>query len=176
MAASETTCEQTGILYREHHGWLHRLLQRRLGCAETAADLAHDAFLRLLLRPRRFASRGEARAYLGRMAKGLCVDHWRRLEVERAWLEALAARGEAVAPSPEHQSIIVETLFELDRMLRDLPEKVACAFVLAQLHELNYRTIAERLGVSERMVKKYMARAMAHCALIQAELDTARVP
>lgn len=66
MAASESTCEQTGILYREHHGWLHRLLQHRLGCAETAADLAHDAFLRLLLRPRRFASSGEARAYLNR--------------------------------------------------------------------------------------------------------------
>ncbi|MDZ7753581.1 MAG: sigma-70 family RNA polymerase sigma factor [Gammaproteobacteria bacterium] len=163
-------------LYRDHHGWLRSLLRRRLGCTETAADLAHDAFLRLLVRPRRFASHGEARAYLGRMAQGLCVDYWRRREVERAWQETLASRGDMVAPSEEHQAIILETLVELDAMLRDLPDNVARAFVMAQLHGLPYRTIAERLGVSERMVKKYIARAMAHCALIQAELELSRLP
>lgn len=31
-----------------------------------------------------------------------------------------------------------------------------------------YADIAVELGVSERMVKKYMARAMLHCVLLEA--------
>ena len=72
-------------------------------------------------------------------------------------------RPEAVQPSAEHQAIIVETLMEVDRILASLAEKPRAAFLLAQLHDLTYAEIGERLGVSERMVKKYMAQAMLHC-------------
>jgi len=36
---------------------------------------------------------------------------------------------------------------------------------MAQLDGLTYGAIAEHIGVSERMVKKYMAQAMLHCLL-----------
>lgn len=157
-------------LYRDHHDWLHGLLRRRLGCSETAADLAHDAFVRLLVRPPSLAGYRAARAYLGSVARGLCVDLWRRREVERAYLEALAARPEPVYPSAEQRALVIEILCEVDAMLRRLPPRVAEAFVLAQIHGLTYRRVAERLAVSERMVKKYMAQAMLQCALIEAGL------
>ncbi|QBR42214.1 hypothetical protein EHF36_01560 [Kerstersia gyiorum] len=35
-------------MYQSHHGWLRTWLQRRLGNTADAADLAQDAFLRLL--------------------------------------------------------------------------------------------------------------------------------
>ena len=66
-------------------------------------------------------------------------------------------------PSPEAQALILETLTELDALLDRLPARVRQAFLLAQLEGLTYAVIAERLGVSERMVKKYMAQAMLHC-------------
>ncbi len=44
-------------------------------------------------------------------------------------------------------------------MLRALPEKVRAAFVMSQIRRLE---IVTELAVSERMVKKYMARAMPH--------------
>lgn len=160
-----------GRLYRCHQPWLWRLLQGRLGCNETAADLAQDAFLRLLKTPRRFDGDEGARAYLSRMAKGLCVDHWRRLDIERAWRETLAHLPEPSLPSAEHQQIVIETLCEIDRMLERLPEKVATAFLASQLQGKPYRQIAEELGVSERMVKKYMAQAMLQCALIEAGFE-----
>ena len=83
--------------------------------------------------------------------------------MERAYLDALAARPQAVQPSPEAQALILETLTELDALLDRLPSRVRQAFLLAQLEGLTYAVIAERLGVSERMVKKYMAQAMLHC-------------
>lgn len=158
-----------GHLYADHHAWLRSWIQRRLGNTADAADLAHDAFLRLLVKPKVFGSAPEARVYLRSMANGLCIDLWRHREVEQAWLDALAARPEALEPSPEHRAIVIETLCEIGAMLAKLPEKTATAFMLAQVHGMTYKEIGIELRVSERMVKKYMAQAMLHCALIEAK-------
>jgi RNA polymerase sigma-70 factor (ECF subfamily) len=155
-------------LYSDHHGWLYRLLQRRLGNACDAADLAHDAFLRLLSRPCEFDSSEGARAYLSTIARGLCVDLWRRRAIERAYLEALAGHEVAAHPSAEHRAIVLETLFQIDAMVRRLPEKVREAFLMYKLHGMAYKEIAGELKVSTRMVKRYMAQAMLHCLLLQA--------
>ena len=159
-------------LYCDHHGWLQGWLQRRLGNAADAADLAQDAFVRLLGRSAfpRFDSVAEARGYLRSIGKGLCIDLWRHREVEKAWLEALAAQPQAFVPSLEHQAIVIESLLEVGRMLGRLPYKAATAFVMAQVEGLPYREIAVHLNVSERMVKKYIAQAMLQCALIDAGL------
>ncbi len=159
-------------LYCDHHGWLQRWLHRRLGNASDAADLTHDTFVRLLARPatRGFDTFGEARAYLRTAANGLCVDLWRRREIEQAWLQTLAALPEALTPSPEHQAIVIETLLEISTMLSRLPEKVAKAFILAQVDGARYREIAAELAVSERTVKKYIAQGMFQCTLIDAGL------
>ena len=47
--------------------------------------------------------------------------------------------------------------------LASLPAKVREALLLNRLDGLTYAQIAVKLGVSERMVKKYMAQAMLHC-------------
>lgn len=158
------------VLYLDHHHWLQGWLRRRLGNASDAADLAHDAFLRLLSAPKCFDSLPEARGYLRTMANGLCIDLWRRREVEQAWLETLACRPEAVEPSTEHRAIVVETLIEIGTMLDRLSLKAASAFIMAQVDGMPYRDIAAQLGVSERMIKKYIAQAMLQCALIEAGL------
>lgn len=47
--------------------------------------------------------------------------------------------------------------------LAGLAERPRRAFLLARLSGLGYAEIGQQLGVSERMVKKYMAQAMLHC-------------
>lgn len=156
-------------LYRDHHGWLHNWLWRKLGSQHDAADLASDTFLRLLLNKSADiadAPLREPRAYLSTMAQGLLANHWRRLAIERAYLETLAARPETHAPSAEQRALIMETLCRIDAMLEQLPDKARQAFMLAQFDGLTYGAIALRLAVSERMVKKYMAQAMLQCMLI----------
>lgn len=154
---------QLNTLYADHHGWLNAWLRRKLGCAFTAEDLVQDTFLRLLVRPRALDGDRNPRAYLTTIAKGLVIDHWRREDIERAWLAAMMDRPATLHPSAEHQAIIIETLVEVDRILAALPDKPRAAFLLAHLHDLTYAEIGARLQVSERMVKKYMAQAMLHC-------------
>ncbi|MCU1724695.1 MULTISPECIES: sigma-70 family RNA polymerase sigma factor [unclassified Pseudomonas] len=158
-------------LYVRHSPWLLLFLRRRLGNGWDAADLLHDTFLRVLRRPVEFDSQVGERSYLATIAKGLCIDHWRHAQIERAWRETLAAQPEATVPSAEHTALVIETLFEVDAMLSRLPAKVREAFLMAQVEGVTYAVIAERLEVSERMVKKYMAQAFLHCAVLEAELD-----
>ena len=162
-------------LYTDHHRWLQGWLRRRLGNTADAADLAQDTFVRLLRRAAlpHLGTSAEARGYLRTVGEHLCVDLWRRREVERAWLDALAAQPEAAYPSPEQTSIVTETLVDIGRMLGRLQPKAAAAFIMAQVDGATYRQIAHELGVSERMVKKYMAQAMLQCALVESGAATA---
>lgn len=154
-------------LYIDHHAWLQAWLSRRLGNAADAADLAHDAFIRLIDKPLRFDSAPEARGYLRTMANGLCVDLWRRRSIEQAWLSTLAAQPEAVVPSVEHQCIVLETLYEIDTLLRSLPPKAGQAFVMAVACNMTYKEVAQELGVSVRMVAKYVAKSTLHCLRLE---------
>ena len=174
MSATGTTSDQqVGALYGDHYGWLHTWLRRKLGCSFQAEDLAQDTFLRLIVRPRDIHEKHDPRAYLTTIAQGLVIDHWRRQEIERTWIAAIASLPESLAPSPEEQAIIVETLIEVDRVLEKLPPKPREAFLLVHLHDLSYAEIATKLEVSERMVKKYMAQAMLHCLTTGASFQRA---
>ncbi|MCD0503651.1 sigma-70 family RNA polymerase sigma factor [Bordetella petrii] len=157
-------------LYTDHHAWLRAWLQRRLGNAADAADLAHEAFLRLILKP---ASRGfdnplQARAYLRAMAQGMCINLWRRREIEQAWLDTLAAQPEGYAPSAERQAMVLEALQEIATLLQGLPGKAAQAFLLSSVCGMTAAEVGGELGVSSRMVRKYVAQAMLRCMQAQA--------
>ncbi|RKP53302.1 sigma-70 family RNA polymerase sigma factor [Pararobbsia silviterrae] len=172
-----TTAEYPGqthlhALYGSHHGWLKGWLQRRLGNAADASDIAHDVFLRLLVKPaaRGFATPAEARAYLRLMAKGICTDHWRRREIEQAWLDTLAAQPESVEPSPEFRAAIIETILEVGTLLGKLSAKAQQVFVLAQIYGFSTPEIAAELAISGRMVQKHLANAVLQLALFDAGL------
>ncbi|MFO6283321.1 sigma-70 family RNA polymerase sigma factor, partial [Pseudomonas aeruginosa] len=110
---------------------------------------------------------GMPRAFLRTIARGLVIDHWRREELQRAYLESIAHLPEAQAPSPEARELVLELLEEISRMLDGLKPKVRTAFLLAQCEDLSHRQIAERMGVSQRSVERYVAEALYHCYLLR---------
>ncbi|WP_207884724.1 sigma-70 family RNA polymerase sigma factor [Pseudomonas sp. 30_B] len=149
-------------LYSDHHGWLHRWLRGRLGNAADAADLAQDTFVRVLLKPERSELR-TPRAFLRTIARGLVIDHWRREELERAYLDSIAHLPEAEVPSAEARQSILQLLETIARLLDGLKPKVRRAFLLAQCEGVPHARIAEELGVSVRSVERYVAEALFHC-------------
>lgn len=166
MTSSEAGAMHT--FYAEHHGWLSTWLRRRLGCTHSAADLAQDTFVRVLLRPQVLPTLREPRAYLSTLAKGVISEHWRRQALERAYVDALAAMPEPLALSPEDRLELLQTLDEIDAMLDSLAPKAREAFVLSQLEGLTYAAIAERLQISERTVKRYMQQGFERCLALVA--------
>ncbi|MBA1190663.1 sigma-70 family RNA polymerase sigma factor [Pseudomonas entomophila] len=166
MTPAETLPPQTvQTLYRDHHSWLESWLRRRLGNAWDAADLSQDAFVRVLCSTQSLTELREPRAYLVTVGKRLLSNFHQRRSLEQAYLDALARLPEDNVPSPEHRWLLLETLHALDALLEGLPSAVRRAFLWSQLDGLGYRAIAERLAVSERTVKRYMAQAYEHCLL-----------
>lgn len=149
-------------LYHGHHHWLSGWLRRRLADVEQAADLAQDTFVRVLL-SRDVGAIQEPRAFLTTVARRVLANHYRRAEIERAWLETLAGLPEPVTPPPETRLMILETLCELDRLLDGLPAAVRRTFLLSQLDGLGYAEIGARLGISVSTVKRHMSRAAMQC-------------
>ncbi|MNE72378.1 putative RNA polymerase sigma factor FecI [compost metagenome] len=143
-------------------------LRSKLGNAADAADLAQDTFVRLLQRSEQFELTAP-RAFLRTIARGLVIDHWRREELQRAYLEALAHLPEADVPSIETRELLLELLERIALMLDGLKPKVRRAFLLAQCEGLTHKEIAEQMGVSLRSVERYVADALYHCYLLRYE-------
>nr|MCA1067086.1 putative RNA polymerase sigma factor FecI [Delftia acidovorans] len=149
-------------LYLAHHGWLQGWLRKKVGNAFDAADLAQSTFLKVL------GAKGldqlqEPRAYLTTIARNLLINQVRRCAIEQAYLDALAAMPEPVAPPPEVRLMVLETLVEIDRRLGRLPALAKQAFLLAQLEGLGHGEIAAELGISISTVKRHLAKAAMRC-------------
>jgi len=163
--------------YSEHSSWLTQWLKRRMGCAVQASDLTQDTFERLLKAEANQSlpsSFNEPRHYLVTVAKRVMIDYFRRKDIEKAYLEALAHQPELDFISEEQRFEILETLQALDKMLDGLGHNVKQAFIMSQLQGLPYLVIAEELKVSVSSVTKYMAKATEHCLVFALEFEIKR--
>lgn len=157
-------------LYLDHRHWLESWLRRQLGCAQQAADLSQDTFEQVL----RGAARGplpalrEPRAYLTVIAKRVLFNFWRRRDLERAYMEALATVAEEFAPSAEERVAVLQALAQLDAALDGLPPRTRRVFLLNQLEDQTYAQIAAELGMPVISVRRAMAKAIAACCAVQA--------
>ena len=171
MSPEQENTQRVGDIYIEHHQWLKGWIRKKLGCNELAADLTQDTFVRLLKKSNASWNGRGPKGLLATIARGLFIDHWRRKQIEQAWLESLANLEADFQPSAEHCAEMIEVLCQLDAVISKMPMKVANTLLLSQLHGLTYREIADHLSVSERMVKRYMAQAMLQCVMLQSELS-----
>lgn len=152
------------MLYREHHGWLFAWLRKKLGCPHHAADLAHDTFTRILSLSHAPCLH-EPRAYLTITAKRLIIDQARRRQIEQSYLAELALAAETMQkfPSPVEILATIQALAQISAALDGLAEKPRQAFLLHYLDGQTHAAVASQLGVSIRMIQKYLIQALVHC-------------
>lgn len=149
-------------IYQAHQPWLKSWLGCKRGDIHCASDIVQDVFVRLLSRSDPTPIK-EPRALLTTIAQRVLASHWRREQLERAYLDALAQQPVPLALSPEAHSILLETLHEVDQLLQGLPQAVRQAFLLSQLDGLKQAEIAAVMGISLTTVKRYLVRAAMQC-------------
>lgn len=167
--ASSSDAQTVDSLYRDHHSWLISWLRKKLSSPDDAADMAHNTFIRLIS-GKEVGTIREPRAYLATIARSQVINHYRRRDIERACLEALASLPNPEAMSPEKHHQLLEALYQINALLDGLPTRVKKAFLMSQLDGLTYREIGQHLGVSVSSIKKYMYKATSHCLAVQLEL------
>ena len=149
-------------LFEDHNHTLVSFLAARLNSRAEARDVAQEAYVRML-QLEGLSAVGFLRAYLFRIASNIAVDRMRRRVVReegppQALFEELLSR-----PEPERLVLAEQELDVIKAAIAELPEKCRRAFALYMFGERTIAQIAESMGLTERMIRNYVAQALAHC-------------
>ena len=151
-------------LFAEQRGALKAFFRRRTRTAD-AADLAQEVYLRML-RIRDPRAIRDPVLYLFTVANNLVkeqgvLDRRRATDVD---IEAVATPEQlCVLPNFEGERDAAQRSARLQAVLKQLGPKGQAAVILRFTHELSYREVARRLGVSPQMARKYVVQALSHC-------------
>ena len=185
MGVSETLCKCAspsvcthrpfGELNRialRHYDRLIGFLRRRSGCPDDAADIAHDAFMRLSA-----ADIGQIRepgSFLFTTALNLLRDRAKSAHARHTAFAVPVEDADLVCPAPQAERVLEgeQRIRALEIALYELSAKCRSVFVLYHFDEVPQREIAVRLGISVSMVEKYVKQAMAHCQRRLADTST----
>jgi RNA polymerase sigma factor (sigma-70 family) len=144
---------------------LRARLTRRLGSVELASDALHETWLRIesaapagtVLSPKN---------YLLQMASNVAL---KRLSAENRFVTLTDAKIAAGlvdgAPDPERAAIARSELEALASALAELTPRRRDILLASRLKAIPLWAIAERLGISQRLVEIELKHALAHCAL-----------
>ncbi len=160
-------------LFHEHQRDLLAMLRRMVGCQETAADLAQEAYIRLADLPTSQII-ASPRAFLFRTATNLALDHFRKQKF-RGQRQASLEEAEQVPTDQrpiDAQAYDKQLIATLEKVLSTLSERTRAVFAMRRVYGYSYQEIAAQLGMSERAVEKHLVKAMTCCqeALVSEDL------
>ncbi|PPK63753.1 RNA polymerase sigma-70 factor (ECF subfamily) [Methylobacter tundripaludum] len=142
---------------------LRRVMYRRCGCIETAADIVQETYQRMMT-GNLWQQAENPRALMHRIAANLATDHERRYKVRDHYVDNVDFLSEALQSSngidPEQIIAGHQRLDTLAEAVNQLPPKCRIVFVLRKIEDLSHAEIAERLGISRNMVEKHLRNAM----------------
>jgi len=154
-------------LFREHNRMLVACLIGRLHSVHEAREVAQEAYVRLL-QLKQPSTPSMLRAYLFKTATHLAIDRLRHRAVQRSHQGAELLRGLAGDGRGEDPAVQLEAReqsLQLLGFLEELPSKCRQAFDLHRFHGLTQPEVGLRLGLSDRMVRRYVTYAMVYCRL-----------
>lgn len=147
-ADPDAVLNEIEAMYRTRYPAFHRVATAIVGDADLARDAVHDGFVRAVRHRRRF--RGESlEGWLWRIV----VNAARRRRGDRFWQRPPPVQASAVvAPSPNG---------DLRALVAALPERQRLALFLRYYADLDYRSIADALGVKPGTVAASLHQAHA---------------
>jgi RNA polymerase sigma factor (sigma-70 family) len=148
----------------ERYDELRILLTRRLGSEDLARETLHETWLRLD-RVDDVAVMRNPDAYLARVALNLATDR-QRLETRRARRSDVNAALEDIVDDVPGQAEKLDSRLDLaifEDAVRELSERRRAILIAARLDEEPHQRIAERFGISKRMVQIELKFALRHC-------------
>jgi RNA polymerase sigma-70 factor (ECF subfamily) len=168
VQGDDARASQVAQLFKQHHRNLVHFIRARMGgAAADANEVAQESYVRLL-QLENIGAVSFLRAYLYRIAANLVVDRniARRRRPELS-TESVREEVEQIADPFEVERTVLaaDEYQQLLDCLRELPPKCRQAFELHRLRELPIEQVARDMDVSERMIRKYVARALIYCRL-----------
>lgn len=165
-SSSERICETLSVqdTIRRYHDSLLRFLRQRLRVKEDAADIAQEAYIRMMQYEGSTKIQSPS-SMLFRIAINVANDLC-RAEAARQVSEQIPLDGlELASPQPaaERQIAAEQDLEILYDAIEHLPPKCRQVFLLSRAQRMTYPQIAAHCGISVKMVEKHISHALAIC-------------
>ena len=163
-------------LVREHHKRVYGLCYRFTGSPTDAEDLTQDVFLKIFSNLASFdRARGSLQVWITTMTRNLLVDNFRRTKNQRAtgsldegWDQAEELRPVdrlmGHEPSPHEAAARKELEKMVQGALAHVSPELREAVILRDLQDMDYKEIAQVLGIPEGTVKSRISRGRAELA------------
>jgi RNA polymerase sigma-70 factor (ECF subfamily) len=151
-----------------HSPGIYRLALRMMRNEDDAEDVVQETFLNAFRGIDSFDGRSTLRTWLFRIAYNAALMRLRRSGPETVPVdeEAGPEEGQAVPRElfdwrdlPEDELEKSEVREELERAIRNLPEKLRAVFVMRELENVSTEDTASALSISEDAVKTRLHRA-----------------
>jgi len=133
--------------------------------------LTQEVFLRVFKTIHSFRSdEGSFATWLSRVTRNLLIDHYRRTRQDRVTdsieeqLPMMQEEGASASARPDHVLAGREASEILQQTLQKLSPDLREAVILRDLQEMEYREIAQVLGIPEGTVKSRINRGRAELA------------
>jgi RNA polymerase sigma-70 factor (ECF subfamily) len=152
-----------------------------LGDYDSAVDLCQETFLRVYRNIHRYSNLYQFSTWIYRIATNLAIDEMRyrkrrgRVFYKNVWGKRSSAESDAhefeitdVRRGPRDEVLRRESSRVLGDAIRSLPEKYRTAFIMKEVQELPYDTIANVLNCSAGTIKSRLHRAR---ELLQRKLE-----
>ena len=149
----DTSSGRLGDLYLHHADPATRLAYLLTGDSGLAEDLVQEAFVRMFGRFRDLRNPDAFGAYLRKTVVNLSRSHFRRMRVERAYLQR-----EAGAPQPGSPQLGARE--EMWQRLLGLPERQRAAIVLRYYEDLSEAETADTMRCPVGTVKSLVSRGI----------------
>ena len=163
-------------LVRTHHRRVYGLCYRFTGNPADAEDMTQEVFLKIYSNLSRFDTvRGSLQVWITTMTRNLLVDNFRRTRnlrstgsLDEGWesVEELKPidRLTAKSPSPHESAAQKELATMVQNALARVSVELREAVILRDLQDMDYKEIAQVLGIPEGTVKSRISRGRAELA------------
>lgn len=141
---------------------LHRFIARRISDPLEVEDLVQEALLRLVAGDHEGIGPDNPQAWLFRVAHNLVADYYRR--PRHAGFEPIDQLDSLAfeRPTQEDERQRADLQYLMEAALSELSYNCRAVFVLRRFEDCDTAEIARRLGISRRMVQKYLVQAVTH--------------
>lgn len=143
---------------RDHGGAVRGYLWGIVRRSDTADDLTQEVFYRAWRNRDGYRERGQARAFLLRIADRLACDQLRREKANRTKQETIKEVASSIAPhgDPVRRATDAEAAEQLTAALDQLSESQRRVLLLRYYGALSFHEIAATLGIP-------LSTALSHC-------------
>jgi len=164
VSGADADADFLEFLYKEHHSWMYHLALYYMKNKETAEDVLTDCWIALIENTEKLASMqgSEQKKYIFTTIKNTAKNAQKKAARDQAYQQSGAMDNLELMRAPdsvEAKIVLEDQLNLIAHEIEKLPKKEREVVYLKIYLGMDNHAIAERVGIAESSIRKYLERA-----------------